>query len=1517
MRYPASLAGVSIHKPNTQRRAVIIGLFVALYAVIGYQCFITVGEPLAEATREIERLRDADMIPDEVEEEEAQSQKVQDKLNAIYGGAAPTPPEEAVVALDVDDVMTISDSDAENDGKSINGTSANGTATEEDAEDIVKPPMPPWYLPNPWATLAMFILITSHALFHLMCHWLVWFEAAALYMPADKVAPGVYVQVDPKAHRGASSIVEVTYSKITRKLGFTFQRQRYEYLPPGDEELDSIPADSLAGEGPDAFRLVALPVHEPVETYVTCTGLSGSEIPVRKEKYGQNTLSIRPPGFLELYRAQLLKPVAMFQFFTSALWLLDEYWQYTLFSLFNILMFESMTVFQRLQTLKTLSGMSTKPYPVYVYRERTWQQVSTLDLLPGDVVSLKRVHTPTTTTTTTPSSSSTAVATPGQTSAPSSSAGSGSGSGSAAPNNANVAASDVVPCDCVLLRGSAVANEATLTGESVPQMKDALAHQDNLNRKFDMTGADRVHVLFSGTSLVSSGVGSGRGATAIPDPPDKGCVAMVLRTGFASSQGELIQLIEFSQQAVSADSKEVLLALGLLLVCALIAAAYVLKKGLEKGDRTTHELLLKCVMIITSVVPQQLPMQMAIAVNTALMSLMRKGIMCTEPYRVQHAGKVTHCLFDKTGTLTTDQLVPAGIVCASSDALLPVNKATPEAATVLAACHSLVHVEGAGLIGDPIELAGIAGVQWAYSAATQTAAPGNWAKRQEMLDGHRKSLDACPDANMRTSIQEKIAKLEASIRESKAVAAKSTVESVQIVTRHHFASKLQRMSTIARVKGTNGGKSGVCCLVKGSPEAIHALLRPGSIPPWYEQAHRDLEEQGMRMLALGYRWCPEQTDRALRDQPRSWVEADLDFAGLIAFECKIRADSGTVIQALQESAHSVGMLTGDAPLTAYYVAKSIGMCDAAKPALCLKIAPDGSCMWTGVSGADRNTVVEPYNPHGGLAELSDKYELVSTEDAIERAAELSNGAVWQDADRIKVFARMSPQGKAKVIRSMQEKGAQIFMCGDGGNDVGALKQANVGLALLGGYGNQNTEDVTAGGGGGEGTEANEVTNAEEKLNLQQKVVAKKNAEIQKKFKARMAAKRAELMQLQQQWIQEEMEKAGGMMGMFSAAKAATGRLQTEMLKEQRKLQKEFGTAYSPASEDDLMGMEQAQDTLPIVRPGDASVAAPFTSRSPSVRAVVDLIRQGRCTLLSALQQQQIMMLQSLVAAYTFSALSLEGARSSERQLMASNWLILIASLAFSYSTPIEQMHPQRPLRSLFHPAIFVSMVGQAVIHLSCMAYAVQLATDTMGPAKLREVLEFHKKVRAGEDMAIDEEEDAWKAFELLWAKPFLPNLMNTVIFLVENAQIVAVLLVNYKGRPWMLGVIENHYLSLSLFLSVAGLVVCSWGLSPGLNELIHLEPFPDDAFRWKVISLVAISLVGTFVWDRLVTMIFAPEIFKAMIDEARQTRLKDFAGVGMTFLKVAGGLAIFFSGNLFIWIGFGWWYWKRRQQQAA
>jgi hypothetical protein len=60
------------------------------------------------------------------------------------------------------------------------------------------------------------------------------------------------------------------------------------------------------------------------------------------------------------------------QVFCAVLWLMDEYWQYTIFSLFSVLMLESTTTFQRLRTFSTLHGMCPKPYPLKV-RRAEWE----------------------------------------------------------------------------------------------------------------------------------------------------------------------------------------------------------------------------------------------------------------------------------------------------------------------------------------------------------------------------------------------------------------------------------------------------------------------------------------------------------------------------------------------------------------------------------------------------------------------------------------------------------------------------------------------------------------------------------------------------------------------------------------------------------------------------------------------------------------------------------------------------------------------------------------------------------------------------------------------------------------------------------------------------------------------------------------------------------------------------------------------------------------------------------------
>lgn len=565
-----------------------------------------------------------------------------------------------------------------------------------------------------------------------------------------------------------------------------------------------------------------------MEFFHQLKGLSRKEVDLEMIKYGKNSFHIPIPTFSELFKEHMLAPFFIFQLFCVALWFLDDMWYYSLFTLFMLMIFEATVVFQRLKNLQEFRSMSIAPYPIYVYRNAEWIQIQTEDLLPGDICSIIR------------------------------------------QNDDNPIAADLL-----LLSGSCITNEAMLSGESTPQLKDSI----NLRKSGEIFNIfdDKSHVLFGGTRIlqVTPAVGlenkSHQTQSArIPllQAPNNGCVAVVIRTGFATQQGKLVRTIIYSNERITANNAEVyahltaqaLFFILFLLIFAIGASYYVWTVGSKESDRDRSKLLLHCIMIITSVVPPELPMELSLAVNNALLSLSQVFVFCTEPFRIPLAGRIDVACFDKTGTLTAENLVVEGVTGLDDqfDTLFPATSLPKQTTLVLAGAHSLVMLED-GVIGDPMEKNTLESIQWKL-------------KKNETIE---------PELS-RTKL------------------------SVKILRRFPFSSTLKRMSCVITVHEGLGTTTLVTA--KGAPETIRAMLR--KVPEKYDENFKYWARKGKRVLALAYKdfktlKLGEVKNSSVHDVHRDEIEKDLIFAGFLIFYCPLKADSKESIHMLNNSSHRV------------------------------------------------------------------------------------------------------------------------------------------------------------------------------------------------------------------------------------------------------------------------------------------------------------------------------------------------------------------------------------------------------------------------------------------------------------------------------------------------------------------------------------------------------------------------------------------------------------------------------------
>ena len=642
-------------------------------------------------------------------------------------------------------------------------------------------------------------------------------------------------------------------------------------------------------------------------------------------------------------------------------------------------------------------------------------------------------------------------------------------------------------------------------------------------------------------------------------------------------------------------------------------------------------------MILTSVIPPELPIELSLAVINSLTALTQSLIFCTEPFRIPLAGKVDACCFDKTGTLTSDNLVMKGVAGAPGvfdeaglAAWEPATKAVPvtelgEVPTrILAGCHSLVTLNGA-LVGDAVEVATLKGLGWAVlrGGLVIPRAPARAARAAAGVGGSTGDADPA-------------------------------LRPVQIVHAWPFDPTLRRMCTAVRLAsevsgtvsnaygssgwrgGTADGRGGIpsfhdrlWIVSKGAPEALEPLL--SDAPTNYRSTFLHHMGQGSRVLALGYRALDGRADAdACRRMTRASAERGLRFGGFLVLGCPLKPDARYVVRELRESSHGVAMITGDGALTAADVARQVGMIDH-PPSRTLVLSqfevgavvqPGGtgddfraqgevdpgdavagstpSLRWVyltvdssetgGVSGANGGEgegggrAGIPFDAES-LESLAGRYALCVTGDVLSYVSEVATAAKiapaevatriradWEEMFRVisgahggartasalsslcshvTVFARVSPAQKEMIVGELSAAGRTTLMCGDGTNDVGALRRAHVGVSIV------NSPELE---------------------------------------------KRLEVFLGQEQQRTEHDARRGG-------------------AERKRKSQR-----VSEAKRSRMLATREMeeQDLDPaLVKLGDASIASPFTAKTTSVGCVLAVIRQGRCTLVTTLQVYKV------------------------------------------------------------------------------------------------------------------------------------------------------------------------------------------------------------------------------------------------------------------------------------------------------
>ena len=143
---------------------------------------------------------------------------------------------------------------------------------------------------------------------------------------------------------------------------------------------------------------------------------------------------------------------------------------------------------------------------------------------------------------------------------------------------------------------------------------------------------------------------------------------------------------------------------------------------------------------------------------------------------------------------------------------------------------------------------------------------------------------------------------------------------VEILRRCEFDHVSMTMSVVARL-----ADGGLRCFCKGAPEALAKRCDPASLPADYAAIAAAHALQGYYVLGLAAKEPGALSEEELCEVPRTTLEANLRFLGLLLFRNELKPSSAAAIAELQAGGVRTVMLTGDNAQCAHYIARAAGL----------------------------------------------------------------------------------------------------------------------------------------------------------------------------------------------------------------------------------------------------------------------------------------------------------------------------------------------------------------------------------------------------------------------------------------------------------------------------------------------------------------------------------------------------------------------------------------------------------------